>query len=419
MINSKLRAYYRLIKGSFVPFLLPYWDDRDFEIVQRWIKGETFPQARKMLEESIVSGAGGHWNASFFNLGRSAIQTTLEALDLPKGSEVIMPSFSCASVAMAIVQAGLVPVFVDIDDDFNILFRSVSEAYSAKVKALILPHLSGCWAKDAESIIDWSRTKNVFVIEDCAQSFGLRYMDRLAGTFADASIYSAGLGKTIFGPGGGWVICRVDEVARRISSMSALSEGKDVISKRIRDFIRLYFKSKSYYGMKILQNILLSKLSWNYSHDGLSKYGFPVYSISDIEAELALLQVSKADSIIKKQTESYGRWRDMLGKAGLSSPKFLPSQNNIHTKMIVRFVGEKAEIERAALRNCLWSNGVELESTYTPLHTRSDFSAFRHSSMVNTESQYKDCFCLPTRPSLKEEEWSLIEYGLSKIERYF
>ena len=130
--------------------------------------------------------------------GTDALQLAVMALGLKAGDEVIVPAFTYVATAEVLVLLGLIPVMVDVDPyTFTITAKAIYSAITAKTKAVIPVHLFGQCA-DMEEIIKLCQRKNIYVIEDNAQSIGARY------TCSDGEVMTAGamghLGTTSFFP---------------------------------------------------------------------------------------------------------------------------------------------------------------------------------------------------------------------------
>ena len=105
-MRGKLKTAMGLLAGSFgqfTPFLSPYWSEAERQAVDDWLQGREFPEAPVQLIKAIKAAIGEEWTVKLANLGRSAIQIALEAMDLPPGSEVILPAFACNGVALPII----------------------------------------------------------------------------------------------------------------------------------------------------------------------------------------------------------------------------------------------------------------------------------------------------------------------------
>lgn len=418
-MKSKIAFAIRLLTGSFTPFSVPFWGKEEDELVSDWLKGAQFPDAERQLEKAILTQLGEEWVVRLLNSGRMAIQLALESLRLPLRSEVLLPSFSCTGVVMPIIQAGLCPVLVDVDEQFNIRFESVLEANSPRVRAVILPHLAGHWSRDTEKIIEWARSSGVVVVEDVAQSFGLKKNNKFAGTFGDLGVFSSGMGKPIFGPGGGWVVCRNSNFGRFLKSREISQEPRGEVHKRLSDFVIRFSVLGGKRGRGILKSMIASRFTNSppvvETARPFEGYGFSAYSISDIEAQLALLQIKKIDLIIQRRREFAARWQNLLNHLALPTMQIPLEQDNTFSKMLISFKGEAGQAESRKFRENLWFHGIETESFYTPLHYRPPFKALRRTSMPITESLWRSAYALPVRPNLDANDWKRIQKALSTI----
>ncbi len=150
--------------------------------------------------------------------GTDALQIALMALNLPKGSKVIVPAFTYIAPVEVIVLLGLEPVFADVDlSTFNMSIEQVQQVYTEDVKAIIAVHLFGqpC---DMEPMIAFAAEKGIFVIEDNAQSFGAETNIRRDSIITTSFFPTKNLGA--YGDGGA-ILTNNDTLAgqmRRIAS---------------------------------------------------------------------------------------------------------------------------------------------------------------------------------------------------------
>jgi dTDP-4-amino-4,6-dideoxygalactose transaminase len=115
--------------------------------------------------------------------GLDAILLALKALDLPQGSEVIIPSNTYIATILAVHQAGLVPVLVEPSiKTYNIDPTKIEAKITDKTKALLVVHLYGK-ACDMSSILKICKDHNLHLIEDCAQAHGATYKGKKVGSF--------------------------------------------------------------------------------------------------------------------------------------------------------------------------------------------------------------------------------------------
>lgn len=148
--------------------------------------------------------------------GTEAIFLSLKALDIGSGDEVITVANTAVPTVSAIDFAGATPVFVDIDDSFNINPKLIEEKITDKTKAIIPVHLYGnpC---EINNIMQVAKKYDLKVIEDCAQAHGAEYKGKKVGTFGDLSAFSFYPSKNLGANGdGGMVVTENDELAQKV-----------------------------------------------------------------------------------------------------------------------------------------------------------------------------------------------------------
>lgn len=139
--------------------------------------------------------------------GRDAITIACQVL-LPKKSIVFTQAFSCFAVEEGITRAGMIPVYVDIDDGVNMSVTSLESAYAKypDVRAVLVQHSLGV-AADSKAIRKWCLDHTILLIEDIAQVFGAVDLDNeYAGNKGDAVVLSFGRDKVLDAVSGGAVV---------------------------------------------------------------------------------------------------------------------------------------------------------------------------------------------------------------------
>ncbi|MBO9591139.1 DegT/DnrJ/EryC1/StrS aminotransferase family protein [Devosia sp.] len=155
--------------------------------------------------------------------GTAALHLAFDALRLPPGSEVIMPAFTIISCASALPELGLVPVFVDVDENtFNTNVELIEAAITPKTKAILVPHIYGL-PVDLDPILDLARRHGLKVIEDAAEAIGQTYWGKQCGSFGDISIFSFYPNKHVTTGEGGMILADDPEIIARIRFMRNLA----------------------------------------------------------------------------------------------------------------------------------------------------------------------------------------------------
>jgi dTDP-4-amino-4,6-dideoxygalactose transaminase len=149
--------------------------------------------------------------------GTDAIHLALLALGIGPGDEVIVPTHTYISSALAISNSGAKPVFVDCDPFYyTIDIRGIEKALTSKTKAIIPVHLYGHPA-DMDPILEIAKERKLFVIEDTAQAHGATYKGRICGTMGNVGCFSFYPGKNLGAYGdGGAVVTRDAALAEKI-----------------------------------------------------------------------------------------------------------------------------------------------------------------------------------------------------------
>jgi len=154
--------------------------------------------------------------------GTDALQIIMMAYDFPKGSEVLVPSYTYVATVEVIALLGLKPVFVEVESDsFNIEITDLKEKISDKTVAVVPVHLYGQCAQ-MEQLLEIAQEYDLKVFEDTAQAIGAEF------TFSDGRVQKAGTighaGSTSFFPSknlgcygdGGAIMTNDDDLAVKL-----------------------------------------------------------------------------------------------------------------------------------------------------------------------------------------------------------
>jgi len=140
------------------------------------------------------------------NSGTAALQAALYALDVKKGDEVLVPSFTFVATANAIVSTGAKPIFVDIiKENYTIDPDDLQKKITKKTRAIIPVHLYGNVA-NVERLAEIAKKYNLPIIEDSAQSLGSTYKRKHTGTFFEMGCYSMYPAKVMTSGEGGFIV---------------------------------------------------------------------------------------------------------------------------------------------------------------------------------------------------------------------
>ena len=141
------------------------------------------------------------------NSGSSALMLAMEAIDLPKGSEVITPALTFSTTVSYIVRNGLIPVFADVREGTYCIDESqIKSLITKKTRAILAPNLLG-------NLVNWKKIfpilkkKNILIIEDSADTLGATYKKKSTGNYTNISITSFYGSHIINCAGNGGMVC--------------------------------------------------------------------------------------------------------------------------------------------------------------------------------------------------------------------
>lgn len=181
----------------------------------RWQEGA----ARGELEHTIRTHTGFQY-ATAFESGRTCLAVLLRALNFSRGDEVLVQAYTCVAVPNAVLWAGLLPRYVDVEPaTLNMSPDDLVKKITPRAKALIIQHTFGSPAA-VERIVETAKKYNLFLIEDCAHSLGATYRGRPVGSFGDAAFFSFGRDKVVSSVFGGVLAVRDEKLFNRISEQT-------------------------------------------------------------------------------------------------------------------------------------------------------------------------------------------------------
>ncbi len=152
--------------------------------------------------------------------GTDALTIAIESLDLPKGSEIIVPSNTFVATILAVIRCGHKPRLVEPDiRTYNIDPEKIEENITKRTRAIIAVHLYGKCC-DMDRILAIAKKYNLYVIEDSAQAHGASYKQKKAGTFGILGCFSFYPTKNLGALGDGGAIVTNDEnLAEKIKAL--------------------------------------------------------------------------------------------------------------------------------------------------------------------------------------------------------
>ncbi len=358
--------------GKFIPVSEPWLTGKELEYVQDAIKSTFISSEGKYIEEferKFASYIGRKFGVACSS-GTNALILALRALELEKGSEVILPSFTIISCALAVIYNDLIPVFVDSDmKTWNMNPDEIERKITSKTKAILMVHTYG-FPCDVDRIVEIAQKYNLYIVEDFAEAIGSEYKGVKCGNFGIISCTSFYANKLITTGEGGMCLTDDERLAEKM--------------KRLRNLAFIPEKRFFHY-----------ELGFN-------------FRMTNIQAAIGLAQIENIEQRIKKKIfigESYSKLLKPLEDEGVIS---LPPQDPQHKNTFWMYgVLLKNGITADEIMKKLYERGIQTRPFFYPLHLQpafERFSWFKRENLSISEYLGKYGFYLPSGLTLDEEK---------------
>ncbi len=325
------------------------------------------------FEEKFAEYIGVKYAAGVCN-GTVALHLALITLGIGPGDEVIVPTFTYIASVNAIAYTGAVPVFVDsLPDTWQISPEDVKRKLTPKTKAIMPVHLYGhpC---DMDPLVKLAKENNIFIVEDCAESFGAKYKNQNTGTFGDISVFSFFGNKTITTGEGGMIV----------------TNDKTLFDRAV------HFKG---------QGLAKHREYW---HDVI---GYN-YRMTNICAAIGLAQLERVEPIIKQKRKVADLYKKYLKNISVNFQQ--EDKDVFHIYWMFTILVNKNE-DREPLREHLKLNGIETRPAFYPVHTMPMYADRYQKHPVAEDLAWRG-INLPSYPDLCEDD---IKFICDKIREYY
>lgn len=327
----------------------------------------------KKFEDEFARYIGINHATSVCN-GTCALHLAMLTLGIGEGDEVIVPTFTYIASVTSVVYTGATPVFVDsLEETWQMDPDDVRKKITSKTKAIMAVHIYGhpCRLDELRKIAD---EHNIFLVEDCAESFGSKFKGKQTGTFGDIACFSFYGNKTL-----------------------TTGEG----------------------GMVITNDETLYDRAYHFKMHGLAKYreywhdviGYN-YRMTNICAAIGLAQIERVEQTIEVKRKLAFKYNELL-KSLPVTPHY-ETKDVFHTFWMYSILVENPDL-RKELRNHLRNEGIETRPTFYPVHTMPRF-AEKYQKHPVAEKIGWNGINLPSFPDLTHDE---IEYICKSVSTFY
>lgn len=321
--------------------------------------------------ESMIASYTGAQYCSVVANGTVSLTIALMACGITIGDEVIVPDYTMVASPNSIELIGAKAVFVDVERDtlcmdYDMMIQSVTD----KTKAIMLVSINGRYPQKLDKIIDYCRSKGLWIIEDAAQSLGSFHKGKHVGLYGDIGSFSFSAPKIITTGQGGALITDNAELIDKI--------------RKIRDFGRER-SGVDHYLIK----------GWN-------------YKFTDLQAIIGIEQMKKLDERVIRKKE--------IGRIYESLLKNVNGVELISTdyEQVPPWFYDILVNNREELKKFLHSKGIGTREFYPPLHAEPAYG-YELSFPVTEEISRKGLW-LPSSSNLTDED---VHYICNCIKEFY
>ncbi|MBF0298286.1 MAG: DegT/DnrJ/EryC1/StrS family aminotransferase [Oligoflexia bacterium] len=329
--------------------------------------GNKCTEFEKQISDKINS------NFVFLNSGSNSLIMALRLLNLPEGSEVILPSFTWIACANAVLLNKLVPRFCDVEkNSCNMRPQDVAAKITKKTSAIMVVHYAG---KPVD--MDGMKQFGLPIVEDAAHSIDSFYKGKHLGTIGEVGIFSFDAVKNITTGEGGGIISNNQEhinLAKKLRYCGISKSGFQSSSDKNR--------------------------WWEYEITD----SFPKMLNTDIAASIGLVQLKKLPSFQEHRRKLWKIYSDILQKEEWANNWLLipPGEDKDEQHSFFTYCLKLRFGHRDNLARFLFNNGVYSSLRFHPLHMNPIYRS--EDKLENSEWLNEVGLNIPLHHRLTEED---------------
>ena len=314
--------------------------------------------------------------------GTDALQIALMVLNLEPGDEVIVPSFTFVASVEVIALLGLKPIVVDVDPrSFLMKTEDIEASLSPRTKAIIPVHLFG-QCVNMKTLMSIAKSRDLFVIEDNAQSIGARCI--MSGDSRQMSGTIGHIGCTSFYPA---------------KNLGCYGDGGAMFSK----------DEKMAHQLRMVANHGMEK---RYYHDIIGVNS----RLDSIQAAILNVKLPHLEKWNQLRRTVADKYDEQLGKvSNILTPMRVPWSDHVFHQYTIRVTDGR----RDELQKYLADQQIPSMIYYpVPMHEQAAFNKLvrRRVPLVQTEKVSKEVLSLPMHPDLQDDQ---IGYICEQVKKFF
>ncbi|GGM04633.1 DegT/DnrJ/EryC1/StrS family aminotransferase [Micromonospora yangpuensis] len=377
-----------------LPFALPDLGEAEIRAVNEAIRSgwvSSGPLVRE-FEQRFAERCGPGVTAVALNSATAGLHLALEALSLPRGAEVLVPTWTFTATAEVVVHVGAIPVFVDVDPvTLNIDLADVTRKVTARTAAVMPVHFAG-QPVAAEALRTFARDHGLAVVEDAAHAFPAASAGvPVGGGDSAATVFSFYATKTITTGEGGMLVTRDPALAQRVRTMRLHGFDRD--------------------GFDRYRSTLPA---WQYN---VVEAGFK-YNLTDPAAAMGLVQLDRAEAMRLRRAEIAARYRQAFTGLPIDLPQPAPETDLHSWHLFVVRLRPEAPVGRDGFIAELARLGVGCGVHFIPLHRHTYWQqryALTDEMFPVASAEFPRVVSLPIFSAMDDAQVELVIRTVSKV----
>jgi dTDP-4-amino-4,6-dideoxygalactose transaminase len=313
-------------------------------------------------------------NVIAVNSGSNGMLLSLLSLDLKANDEIIIPNVGWISLLNAIKILNLKPILVDVEENKPLIdIDKIQKKITKKTKVIIPVHMNGR-ISDMNKLLYLAKKKNIYIIEDAAQAFGVKFKKKYLGTFGDIGCFST----------------------HPLKNLNACGDGGFVLTNNKDHYLKI---------KKLINHGLVDR-------NNSETFGY-VSRMDSLQAMIVMKRLDNLNYVIKKRRENAELYFEYLKDMPVVLPYELKQEYNTYHLFVIQTKNRDELIKFLKLKK------IETGIHYPiPIHKQAAYkNMFKEKlDLPNTEEQANQILSLPINEFLTKNQ---ILYICNSIKKFF
>lgn len=375
-----------------IPFMKPWLGEEEWLSMKDVITNGWVSQGPKVEEfEHVMENYIGAKHAVAMNACTSAMHIAMKIAGVKHGDEIIVADSTCMANANAIIMAGAVPVFVDVDErTYNLNPDLIEAKITSKTKAVMNIDQIGL-ANDLDAIQFICKKHGLYLLDDAATAVGGKYKGKILGSHGITTTFSFHPRKIITTGEGGMLVTDDDDIAEQARILRSAGASVSDLERH---------KAKG---------IILQK----YYDNGFN------YRMTDMQAAMGIVQMTKIDEILRQRKEQANFYNSKFSDVEELQIPYIPEYATNAWSSYCLKITSKSKKSVPEIVQILSSKNISVRFGIQPLHQEPFFKNMNFKDEDYPVSCHiaENTFFIPIFPGLTAEQQNYVTETIIQIIR--